>query len=70
MKWKRTINKISNGTRWLEINYLDLNIKINDEIFKFNIYQKTTYTDLIIPRESFQPLNKKRHHYVLSIIGQ
>ena len=39
----------------LEINFLDINIKIEDNKLKFDIYRKETYSDLIIPQESYHP---------------
>ena len=41
----------------LEINFLDINIKIEDNKLKFDIYRKETYSDLIIPQESYHPVN-------------
>jgi Reverse transcriptase (RNA-dependent DNA polymerase) len=43
----------------LEINFLDINIKIEDNKLKFDIYRKGTYSDLIIPQESYHPVNYK-----------
>lgn len=42
-----------------EINYLDLHITINNGMFKFDIFRKKTYSDLIIPNESYHPISHK-----------
>ena len=41
------------------INYIDLDIKIEEGKYKYDIYRKKTYTDLIIPNESFHPIGHK-----------
>lgn len=59
------INKINKGIKFqeeiggAEINFLDLNIKIKNLELEFNIYRKGTYTDLIIPADSYHPNNHK-----------
>ena len=59
------INKINKEIKFQEeiggseINFLDLNIKINNLKLEFNIYRKGTYTDLIIPADSYHPINHK-----------
>ena len=59
------INERENGLRFQEemggsrINYLDLDITIEEGRFKYDIYRKKTYTDLIIPKESFHPIGHK-----------
>ena len=43
-----------------EINYLDLNIKINEERkLEFDIFKKEMYSDIIIPSESYHPYKCK-----------
>ena len=42
-----------------QINYLDLNIKIKNGGFKYDIFRKKTYSDLIIPNESYHPVGYK-----------
>ena len=41
------------------INYLDITISKETNNFAFNIYRKTTTTDLIIPQESCHPHEHK-----------
>ena len=43
-----------------EINFLDLNIRLTKEKKrKFDIYRKRTYTDVIIPNDSYHPIQYK-----------
>lgn len=43
-----------------ELNYLDLNIKIRQNVkIEVNIFRKETYSDVIIPRESYHPFKYK-----------
>ena len=43
-----------------KINYLDLNIEIKDnEKLQFGIFRKESYSDIIIPRESYHPYRYK-----------
>lgn len=42
-----------------EINFLDLNIKIDAQRHHFKIYRKDTYTDNVIPADSKHPTNHK-----------
>ena len=42
------------------LNFLDLSIQHRSNKFEFNIYRKSTYTDIVIPSSSAHPLNIKR----------
>jgi hypothetical protein len=42
-----------------QLNYLDITIENNNNIFTFNIYRKPTTTDLIIPHNSCHPTEHK-----------
>jgi hypothetical protein len=42
-----------------KLNYLDITIENNNNIFTFNIYRKPTTTDLIIPHDSCHPTEHK-----------
>jgi hypothetical protein len=42
-----------------KLNYLDITIKIINNIFRFNIYRNPTTTDLIIPNEPCHPIEHK-----------
>lgn len=41
------------------LNFLDLTIKRQNNQFSFNIYRKNTFTDAVIPYDSFSPTNHK-----------
>ena len=63
------INEVNNKAKNLQfkeeiggkkINYLDLNIEIkNNEKLQFGILKKESYSDIIIPRESYHPYRYK-----------
>ena len=53
---KQRSNSKKKYVGWLEVNYLDINIKIDNGSFKFDIFWKKTYTDLIVPEESYLSL--------------
>jgi hypothetical protein len=62
----REINNIDHNIQFKEeiggktLNYLDLNIKINnEEKIIVDIFRKETYSDLIIPKDSYHPFKYK-----------
>ena len=52
------------------IKYLDLDIKIDNSGFRFDIYRKETYTDVIIPEESYHPIGHNMGALNFFVIGQ
>uniref|UniRef100_A0A8D9BBF2 Nicotine oxidoreductase n=1 Tax=Cacopsylla melanoneura TaxID=428564 RepID=A0A8D9BBF2_9HEMI len=63
--FKNDLNKINDNIQFTleiggkELNYLDLNINIENNNLKTKIYRKPTYADAIIPVDSFHPWKYK-----------
>lgn len=67
-EWKQFVEEINNMEETIkfkmeignqEINFLDLNIKMTKDNFIFDIYRKETFTDAIIPNDSYHPMQYK-----------
>lgn len=60
-----TLNKLDDKIKFTmevgdaSLNFLDINVNILNNSFKFNIYRKPTFTDIVIPNSSIHPLNIK-----------